>query len=161
MTATKAQFDTTTVNETSLPVIHSEKSSSKEPDMNINKLQIENSFLLGPFHLIKLLSFFYPTNVNWRLIQLWTDMVHLPCEKLCQWVLPMSIASRTEYIFRNPASLAVPKCSKSRRLATFLPATIFLWNSLPSFTLSSSSPGSFLQLLDSHFQSDCFSFGLP
>ena len=26
------------------------------------KIQIENSFLSGPFHLIKLLSFFYPTN---------------------------------------------------------------------------------------------------
>ena len=31
--------------------------------------QIENSFLLGPIHLIKLLSFFYPTNVNWQLDQ--------------------------------------------------------------------------------------------
>ena len=27
-------------------------------------VQIENSFLSGPFHLIKLLSFFHPTNVN-------------------------------------------------------------------------------------------------
>ena len=57
--------------------------------------------------------------------------------------LPMSISSRTEYIFRNTASLTVPKCSKSCRFATFLLATILLWNSLPSFILSSSSPGSF------------------
>ena len=33
--------------------------------------QIENSLVekSGPFHLIKLLSFFYPTNVNWQLDQ--------------------------------------------------------------------------------------------
>ena len=75
--------------------------------------------------------------------------------------LPMSISSRTENIFRNLASLAVPKCSKCLRLATFLPSTILLWNSLPSFTLSSSSLASLLQLLDSHFEYDHFSFGLP
>ena len=31
--------------------------------------QIEILFLSGPFHLIKLLFFFYPTNVNWQLDQ--------------------------------------------------------------------------------------------
>ena len=30
---------------------------------------LKNSFLSGPFHLIKLLSFLYPTNVNWQLDQ--------------------------------------------------------------------------------------------
>ena len=34
-----------------------------------NLVLIENSFLSGPLHLIKLLSFFYPTNVNWQLDQ--------------------------------------------------------------------------------------------
>ena len=53
-----------------------------------------------------------------------------------------------------------PKCSKSRRLATFLPATILLWNSLPSLILSSSSPACFSHLLDSHFEFESFSFGL-
>ena len=75
--------------------------------------------------------------------------------------LPVSISSRTEHIFRSLASLAVPKCSKSLLLATFLPSTILLWNSLPSFTLSSSSLASLLQLLDFHFDYDRFSFGLP
>ena len=75
--------------------------------------------------------------------------------------LPMSISSRREHIFRNLASLAVPKCSKSLHLATLLPSTILFWNSLTPFTLSSSSLVSFLQLLESQFESDRVSFGLP
>ena len=42
-----------------------------------------------------------------------------------------------------PGSLARPKCKKSRRLATSLPATILLWNSLSFRVLSASSPASF------------------
>ena len=57
---------------------------------------------------------------------------------------------------------AVPECSKSLRSPTFLPSTVLLRNSLPSFTLSSSSLNCifFLQLLDSNFDSDRFSLGL-
>ena len=57
---------------------HSHRTSPLLPDSmhvpapfpNKSHNQIENSFPSGPFHLIKLLSFFYPTNVNWQLDQM-------------------------------------------------------------------------------------------
>ena len=74
--------------------------------------------------------------------------------------LPSSASARTDYSFRNPKFLAFPVCNKSRRLASFLPSTVLLWNSLPPLVISTSSSSAFLRHLDIHFQSDRYSFGL-
>ena len=71
------------------------------------------------------------------------------------------VTNRRECPFRSPGSLALPKCKSSRHPATFLLATILLWNSLRSRILSASSPASFfLRLLYSHFESNRYLFGL-
>ena len=74
--------------------------------------------------------------------------------------LPSFICARSDYSFRNSKSLAFPVCLKSRRLGSFLPSTVLIWNTLPSSIISSASPSSFLYHLDTHFQSDRYTFGL-
>ena len=75
--------------------------------------------------------------------------------------LPASVSARCAYSFRNPNSLAFPSCSSVRRLKSFLPASISLWNALPPSVTSVSSSSSFLRHLDAHFSSDKFLLGLP
>ena len=68
---------------------------------------------------------------------------------------------RTSHNLRNKLSLAFPDCRTSRRLRTFLPSSIALFNSLPPHVSSSPSKSLFLQNLDKHFESDRFSLCLP
>lgn len=75
--------------------------------------------------------------------------------------VPTTASSRSSHSFRNKFSLAFPFCRTSHRLNSFLPASISLFNSLPSTVSSCSSRPAFLRALDAHFAADRFSFGLP
>ena len=81
-----------------------------------------------------------------------------PC---LQHALPAAVTARCSYSLRNPHSLAFPVCSSVRRLKSFLPASVFLWNSLPPAVTSAVSASSFLKHLDAYFSSNKFSLGLP
>ena len=51
-------------------------------------------------------------------------------------------------------------CKTSRRLRSFLPSCIVVWNSLPVSCTPCSSPHTFLASLDKHFSADMNCFGL-
>ena len=57
-------------------------------------------------------------------------------------------------------TIEVPLCRTERRLRSFLPSTIQLWNSLPVYITSSSTSSTFLSALDSFLLKDKYSFGL-
>ena len=57
-------------------------------------------------------------------------------------------------------TIEVPLCRTERRLRSFLPSTIKLWNSLPVYITSSSTSSTFLSALDSFLLKDKYSFGL-
>ena len=57
-------------------------------------------------------------------------------------------------------TIEVPLCRTERRLRSFLPSTIMLWNSLPVYITSSSTSSTFLSALDSFLLKDKYSFGL-
>lgn len=78
-----------------------------------------------------------------------------------QAMVPRKAADRTSHNLRNKLSLAFPDCRTNRRLKTFLPSSIALFNSLPPHVSSSPSKSLFLQNLDKHFESDRFSLCLP
>ncbi len=75
--------------------------------------------------------------------------------------IPAFASERANYSFRKAKSVSFPWCSTSRRLHSFIPSAILLWNSLPSSVTDAVSSCSFLSQLDRHFSSDKFSFGLP
>ena len=115
-----------------------------------------NNFVLG--------SIGWPT-LAWRrrrfqLLLLWR-LYHGQGPPCLQDSLPPPAIARCPYSFRNPLSLAFPSCSSVRRLKSFLPASVSLWNTLPPAITSAASSSSFLRHLDAHFSSDKFSLGLP
>ena len=73
--------------------------------------------------------------------------------------LPTRVSVRAKQSLHRD-TLAMPLCRTQRRLQSFLPSTVALWNSLPSSVLSCTSVSSFLVSLDSHLISDCYSLGL-
>ena len=73
--------------------------------------------------------------------------------------LPTCVSVRAKQSLRRD-TLAMPLCRTQRRLQSFLPSTVALWNSLPSSVLSCTSVSSFLVSLDSHLISDRYSLGL-
>ena len=94
-----------------------------------------------------------------RLLLLWKLVNGLGPPQL-QALLPTSAANRSQRILRSPHSLEFPQSNSARFLSFFLAVTIPQWNSLPSSSVNSLSPASFLNSLSHHFQSDKFSFGL-
>ena len=75
--------------------------------------------------------------------------------------VPSPVSSRCSYSFRNPLTLSLPLCCTSRRLKSFLPSSVALFNSLPiSVVCCSSKRRSFLQAVDKFFLPDKFSYGL-
>ena len=44
--------------------------------------------------------------------------------------VPSPVSSRCSYSFRNPLTLSLPSCRTSRRLKSFLPSSVALFNSL-------------------------------
>ena len=78
---------------------------------------------------------------------------------LCSQV-PSPVSSRCSYSFRNPLTLSLPSCRTSRRLKSFLPSSVALFNSLPISVVCCSSKRSILQAVDEFFLPDNFSYGL-
>ena len=74
--------------------------------------------------------------------------------------LPKLASERADYSDPSAPSLAFPRCLMSKRLKSFLPASIELFQSLPASVSSCFSRSSFLFALDRHFSKDIFSFGL-
>ena len=74
--------------------------------------------------------------------------------------LPVHLPELITHFATQSPWLSRAVCNKSRRLASFLPSTVLLWNSLPPLVISTSSSSAFLRNLDIHFQSDRYSFGL-
>lgn len=75
--------------------------------------------------------------------------------------LSASVSQRCNYSLRSSHSSQVPLCSSSARLTSFLPSSCILWNTLPPTVVSTTSVSSFCKLLDAHYSSDTYSFGLP
>ena len=69
--------------------------------------------------------------------------------------LPTCVSVRAKQSLRRDTP-AMPLSRKQRRLQSFLPSTVALWNSLPSSVLSCTSVSSFLVSLDSHLISESF-----
>ncbi len=97
---------------------------------------------------------------RYKLLLLWRLLHGDGPPSLCKAVPPL-VSSRASYSFRNRNTVSFPCCSTVRRLKSFLPSAILLWNSLPSSITEAISSPSFISKLDLHFSADKFSFGLP
>ena len=94
-----------------------------------------------------------------KLLLLW-DLLHRQGPPQLVNRLPRTVPEHSSYCHRNKLSIALPFCHTSHRLYSFLPASIALFNSLPSSLTSCSSRSTFLIALDQHFSSDRFRFGI-
>ena len=93
-----------------------------------------------------------------KLVLLW-KLMHGHGPPALRAQLPTSVSARAKQSLRRD-TLAMPLCRTQRRLQSFLPSTVALWNSLPSSVLSCTSLSSFLVSLDSQLISDRYSLGL-
>ena len=93
-----------------------------------------------------------------KLVLLW-KLMHGHGPPALRAQLPTCVSVRAKQSLRRD-TLAMPLCRTQRRLQSFLPSTVALWNSLPSSVLSCISLSSFLVSLDSHLISDRYSLGL-
>ena len=93
-----------------------------------------------------------------KLVLLW-KLIHGHGPPALRAQLPTCVSVRAKQSLRRD-TLAMPLCRTQRRLQSFLPSTVALWNSLPSSVLSCTSVSSFLVSLDSHLISDRYSLGL-
>ena len=93
-----------------------------------------------------------------KLVLLW-KLMHGHGPPALRAQLPTCVSVRAKQSLRRD-TLAMPLCRTQRRLQSFLPSTVALWNSLPSSVLSCTSVSSFLVSLDSHLISDSYSLGL-
>ena len=93
-----------------------------------------------------------------KLVLLW-KLMHGHGPPALRAQLPTCLSVLAKQSLRRD-TLAMPLCRTQRRLQSFLPSTVALWNSLPSTVLSCTSVSSFLVSLDSHLISDRYSLGL-
>ena len=94
-----------------------------------------------------------------KLSSLW-DLLHGGGPPSLRSQVPSPVSSRCSYSFRNPLTLSLPSCRTSRRLKSFLPSSVALFNSLPMSVVCCSSKRSFLKAVDKFFLPDKFSYGL-
>ena len=93
-----------------------------------------------------------------KLVLLW-KLMHGHGPPALRAQLPTCVSVRAKQSLRRD-TLAMPLCRTQRRLQSFRPSTVAIWNSLPSSVLSCTSVSSFLVSLDSHLISDRYSLGL-
>ena len=85
-----------------------------------------------------------------KLFLLW-DLLHGGVPPSLRSQVPSPVSSCCSYSFRNPLTLSLPSCRTSRRLKSFLPSSVALFNSLPISVVCCSSKRSFLQAVDKFF----------
>ena len=95
---------------------------------------------------------------RYKLLLFWNLLNRQGPPSLQSKLPPLASERATQTLRKNTFRQAV--CKTSRRLRSFLPSCIALWNSLPVSCTSCSSPHTFLASLDKHFSADMYSFGL-
>ena len=73
-----------------------------------------------------------------KLSLLW-DLLHGGGPPSLRSQVPSPVSSRCSNSFRNPLTLSLPSCRTSRRLKSFLPSSVALFNSLPISVVCCSS----------------------
>ena len=95
---------------------------------------------------------------RFKLLLLW-KLLHGEGPPSLRKKVPPPVESRSSMSLRR-STLRQVVCHTERRLRSFLPSTVALWNTLPVSVTSCSSCSDFLSALDSFFASDKYSFGL-